>query len=779
MKMRSHFVLIALALFSCFSSKLATGYAQGTAFTYQGRLTSGNSPVNGSYDLTFALFNAPSGGSAVAGPVTTNAVAVSNGLFAVGLDFGSGIFNGAAYWLEIGVRTNGVGGFTSLVPRQALNPAPYAIFAEGANAAGLNGTLPPASLGGTYGNVVNFNNGANGFDGSFYGQFYGSTFTGGIFTGAFVGSGSGLGDVWHTGGNLGTTAGLNFLGTTDNQPLELHVNGVRALRLEPTPTNGAVNVLGGSPNNFVAHGVVGATIGGGGALNYSGAAYSNSVSFDFGTIGGGYANLVNGFAGVVAGGYNNANNGFAGFMGAGDGNTIVGNGGGDGAVIGGGYGNTNGGSAATISGGQSNFIDSTADHAGIGSGQFNTVQSGADHAAIGGGYGNTVGTNNSLSVIGGGQVNTANSMWATIGGGYGNNAGYVGTVAGGDGNGANGNFSFVGGGYQNIASAQAGFVGGGYNNTNAGFMSLIGGGRLNTVFSNAFYATIGGGYANYASGGLATIAGGDQNFAAGDAFAAGHRAKANNFGAFVWADSTDADFASTANNQFAVRASGGVAFVTGGAGMTLDGQPIVSGIYSNTVILTNANNTFAGNGAGLSNVNAALLNGLPSSAFIQNQSAGPQAASFNINGTAQVLGLIRSGSEVGTSNAPSPAGLVIRRVNSTTPGSGQVVARSDVLTLQRDGSNGGLLIAYPAGAGEQTIAAMGINNTGGQVNFFQTLASQATAGTVQIYLDSQSVVYAQISFGNTYLAGHLTQVTITRAYNDNYWVGTVTSTYNQ
>jgi hypothetical protein len=42
------------------------------------------------------------------------------------------------------------------------------------------------------------------------------------------------------------------------------------------------------------------------------------------------------------------------------------------------------------------------------------------------------------------------------------------------------------------------------------------------------------------------------------AFAAGNRAKANHDGAFVWADSTDADFASTAANRFAIRASGGV-----------------------------------------------------------------------------------------------------------------------------------------------------------------------------------------------------------------------------
>ena len=47
-------------------------------------------------------------------------------------------------------------------------------------------------------------------------------------------------NVWQTGGNSGTTPGTHFLGTTDNQALELNVNGARALRLEPTGTNGSV-----------------------------------------------------------------------------------------------------------------------------------------------------------------------------------------------------------------------------------------------------------------------------------------------------------------------------------------------------------------------------------------------------------------------------------------------------------------------------------------------------------------------------------------------------------
>jgi trimeric autotransporter adhesin len=59
------------------------------------------------------------------------------------------------------------------------------------------------------------------------------------------------------------------------------------------------------------------------------------------------------------------------------------------------------------------------------------------------------------------------------------------------------------------------------------------------------------------------VPGGDSNSAAGQySFAAGKRAKANHDGAFVWGDSTLADVASTAANQFIVRASGGVWFGT-------------------------------------------------------------------------------------------------------------------------------------------------------------------------------------------------------------------------
>ena len=200
---------------------------------------------------------------------------------------------------------------------------------------------------------------------------------------------------------------------------------------------------------------------------------------------------------------------------------------------------------------------------------------------------------------------------------------------------------------------------------------------------------------------------------------------------------------------------------------------------------------FTGDGSDLTNVDAATLDGLSASSFapasgsanyIQNQSASSQAASFNINGNAQVSGLFVSGSESGTAEPPFPAGLVVRRINSTSTAltSNSVVAVSGSLTLVRDGTAAGFQIKYPASPGYVTIACMGINNTGGQVNFFTSLANPSTAGTVQIYTNSQNVAHFECTFGVTYYAGEpLTQVTLSRYSTDYFWAGNVVSTYNQ
>jgi hypothetical protein len=125
--MRAQKIILVAAL--AISSGITAGLAQGTAFTYQGRLLASGSPANGSYDLTFTLWDDPSGPSLIGGPVTNSSVAVNNGLFVVPIDFGTGLFNGADRWLEIGVSPAGSGSFTTLAPRQPITPTPYAIFA--------------------------------------------------------------------------------------------------------------------------------------------------------------------------------------------------------------------------------------------------------------------------------------------------------------------------------------------------------------------------------------------------------------------------------------------------------------------------------------------------------------------------------------------------------------------------------------------------------------------------------------------------------------------------
>ena len=122
------------AITLCFGL-LTPGFGQGSAFTYQGRLTEHGDPAQGLYDLRFDLLDSSTNGTS-AGVATNLATAVSNGLFTVTLDFGHGVFDGTERWLEIGVRTNGPGDFTVLSPRTELTPTPYAVYSAVAGQAG-------------------------------------------------------------------------------------------------------------------------------------------------------------------------------------------------------------------------------------------------------------------------------------------------------------------------------------------------------------------------------------------------------------------------------------------------------------------------------------------------------------------------------------------------------------------------------------------------------------------------------------------------------------------
>jgi hypothetical protein len=301
------------------------------------------------------------------------------------------------------------------------------------------------------------------------------------------------------------------------------------------------NVIGGSGANQIAQNIAGGTISGGGERDLP-----NRITGDYGTIGGGSGNQA-GERAVVAGGSDNTASGFR-------------------ALVGGGHNNTARGAYSTISGGENNSASYY--YATIGGGGGN--ESDGRYATVGGGSGNLA--NFTHATIAGGSYNTASSINSTVGGGDNNVAsGAFSTVAGGSGNHAAGFDTIVAGGSGNSASGDSATVGGGLTNRAYANYSTVAGGNDNVagapnVDSNgARYATVGGGAHNRATGAFSIIPGGASNRAdSAYSFAAGRRAvvKANDPGAMLFADSSDFDFTSSAANEFAVRATGGVRLVT-------------------------------------------------------------------------------------------------------------------------------------------------------------------------------------------------------------------------
>ncbi len=532
-----------MLLLSVTSARLSTSHAQGTAFTYQGRLNDGANPANGRYDFRFKLYNDPYGSFQVGASYLTNSVPAGNGLFTTTIDFGAGIFIGGTNWLEVGVRTNGGSGYTVLSPLQTLTPTPSAIFAE--TASNLTGVLPAAQLGGILSN--------SSLPAS-------PNFSGAVSATSYTGNGANLTNVnaatlggldattfWNLGGN--NVSGGQFFGSTNNQAVEIRVNGQRALLLM-TNSSDSPNIVGGSPVNMIDAGVRGAVIAGGGATIFLGNPSSNQISADFSSIGGGSGNRI---------------------------------------------------------------------------------QFGADHSVIVNGRQNLIMSNAWQSVIAGGQNNSISNAYSFIGGGSDN-------IAGGEHSSA--------GGYYTIASGQYSVAMGhnskadGHHSTAIGFNTTASGPYSTSMGNNT---TASGPYST--AMGNNTTASGPFSTATGDAssstnswtLVAGRRAKAYHQGAFVWADSQNADFASTLSDQFLIRAQGGVGigknnpataldvngtvtangFAGSGAALTSLSagnlssgtvpSGVLSGTYSSAVTLNNAGNSFTGSGASLTSLNAANI----------------------------------------------------------------------------------------------------------------------------------------------------------------------------
>ena len=109
-------VSIALLTQHTWASRSAVN---ATIIPYQGYLTDANgNPLNGSHPLTFALYDAPTGGNLVWGPETYSAVPITMGLFDVqlgSLTTGGVQTTAANLYLEISVNNE------PLSPREILN----------------------------------------------------------------------------------------------------------------------------------------------------------------------------------------------------------------------------------------------------------------------------------------------------------------------------------------------------------------------------------------------------------------------------------------------------------------------------------------------------------------------------------------------------------------------------------------------------------------------------------------------------------------------------------
>ena len=129
MKRHLLFALIAWVSISMVSmNAIAVPGPQTTAFTYQGQLNAGGVlPSGQTFQFTFTLYDALSGGNVVGSPIQRSILISNGGLFTTDLDFGP-VFNGTQFWLEIKVGTT-VANEQTLASRQPINAAPVAQYA--------------------------------------------------------------------------------------------------------------------------------------------------------------------------------------------------------------------------------------------------------------------------------------------------------------------------------------------------------------------------------------------------------------------------------------------------------------------------------------------------------------------------------------------------------------------------------------------------------------------------------------------------------------------------
>jgi len=549
--------------------------AAPTLVNFQGRLAtpSGNPVPDGTYSIRFSLWNAVSGGTEQWNQ-TIATVQVRNGTFAVLLNTNTANLFNSNLWLEIKV-----GADAALAPRQQIVSVPYALKANSV----IDGSITSASI--ANGTITN------------------NKFASGTFNTL----------AWLLGGNSATNPASQFIGTTDNQPLVFRTNNAERMRLSTTGFLGLGNPnsvtgadkfrIDGNTGSFVGMYITESSAGGG--LPFYGYVTNGAFAYHYVDPSGTWTLYLNGDTPVRI------------------------------QALTASYFSTNYFGNNIIHGSQFNNVDSNVTAGTIAGGgysttgvaEFNRVRSLG--GTIGGGAGNIVGStfggiDGRFATVAGGNKNTAGDNFATVAGGLQNTAMILATVGGGSENNASGTYSTLGGGESSTASGTYSTIGGGRFNTVGGLSATVAGGESNTV--NGWRSIVGGGWSNSANGEQATVGGGHANSASGTSsvvpggfantasaslsFAAGNRAKSNHTGTFVWADSTNVDFASGKANAFLIRASGGVGIGTSNPAYKLDvvGDINASGSVRSNGFTLSSDARFKTNVVTLNHALDALLN---------------------------------------------------------------------------------------------------------------------------------------------------------------------------
>ncbi len=330
---------------------------------YQGMLTDeSGGPLDGTPDITFRIYNAPSGGT-MRWDETHYSVPVTDGLFNVILGSESGGIDvdfSEEYWLEIEVNND------TMPERLQFTSMGYAYRAMVADSA--LATTPGSGSNWHLSSDVLFTNGYWGI------ARYGNT-------------SYGYYDSTHV--NLGVTCTTGALGQNYKYCTVAGGMGNKASNYRATVGGGLHNIasghnatVGGGEDNRA--GGTDATVGGG---------VSNQASGEEATVGGGVGNSASGGYATVGGGHSNSASNHR-------------------ATVGGGVSNIASSTDATVGGGNDNTASS----------EYATVGGGGDNAAsawcatVGGGGSNTASSDR--ATVGGGASNAASGSYATVPGGW-------------------------------------------------------------------------------------------------------------------------------------------------------------------------------------------------------------------------------------------------------------------------------------------------------------------------------------------------------------------------